>query len=69
MYLNFYCQNIDRGNNFQGASVGIAFRNSMCGSYSVCLVKDFHFSTRASGSIFAHEIGHILNMEHDSGTF
>ena len=41
----------------------------MCGVASVGVVQDRHSSTSATGSTFAHEVGHLLDMQHDSGMF
>lgn len=47
--------------------MGIAFLDTMCGSASVGVVQDRHLSTAGTASTFAHEMGHILSMEHDTG--
>ena len=57
-----YC----RGNDFSGNTVGIAYLNTMCGSASVGVVQDKHSSATGTGSTFAHEMGHILSMSHDT---
>lgn len=49
--------------------MGIAFLDTMCGSASVGVVQDRHLSTASTASTFAHEMGHILSMEHDTGMF
>ena len=47
--------------------MGIAYLNTMCGSASVGVVQDRHGLSSTTGSTLAHEIGHLLNMEHDTG--
>lgn len=47
--------------------MGIAYVDTMCGSASVGVVQDRHLSTASTASTFAHEMGHILSMEHDTG--
>ena len=54
-----------RGNDFSGSTIGIAYLNTMCGSASVGIVQDGHGSATATGSTFAHELGHLFNMGHD----
>ena len=46
--------------------MGIAYLNTMCGLASVGVVQDRHTSTSATGSTLAHEVGHLLNMQHDT---
>ena len=58
---------IDRGNDFSGSTIGIAYLNTMCGSASVGIVQDRHRAALATGSTFAHEMGHLFGMDHDSG--
>jgi disintegrin/metalloproteinase domain-containing protein 28 len=55
------------GNEFSGSTIGIAYLNTMCGSASVGIVKDRHRAALATGSTFAHEMGHLFGMDHDSG--
>lgn len=56
----------NRGQDLSGNTVGIAYLNTMCGSASVGLVQDGSRSTSSTGSTFAHELGHIFSMEHDT---
>ena len=39
----------------------------MCGSSSVGVVIDWHGSVAATGTTFAHEMGHLFGMSHDDG--
>ena len=55
-----------RGYDLQGNTVGIAYLSTMCGSASVGVVQDRHSSASSTGSTFAHEVGHLLSMEHDT---
>ena len=55
-----------RGNDFDANTVGFAYVNTMCGSASVGTVQDRHSSVTSTGSTFAHEIGHLLDLGHDS---
>ena len=41
--------------------------NAMCSSDSVTVVQDKHVSVVATGTILAHEVGHLFNMMHDTG--
>ena len=42
------------------------FLNTMCGFPSVAIVSDWHFNNSLStGSVLAHEIGHLFDMHHD----
>ena len=41
----------------------------MCGANAVGIVKEGSRSTLSSGTIFAHEVGHMLNMGHDTGSY
>jgi hypothetical protein len=40
----------------------------MCGSASVGTVQDKHSSVTSTGSTLAHEVGHLLNLDHDSSS-
>lgn len=60
---------LSRGHDLQGNTVGIAYLNTMCGSASVGVVQDRHSSASATGSTFAHEVGHLLSMEHDTSMY
>ena len=55
----------NRGNDFINGTRGIAFINVMCSPGSVAVVKDSHFTALSTGSILAHEIGHLFDMYHD----
>ena len=41
----------------------------MCGSASVGVVQEAGRSTSSSASTFAHELGHVLNLQHDTSTY
>ena len=64
VYNNYYFSN--RGLDLTQNTVGIAFLNTMCGSASVGVVQDGPRSTSSSASTFAHELGHVFNLEHDT---
>lgn len=56
-----------RGIDLEENIVGIAFLRTMCSdSDSVGVTQDGGESLDEVGSIAAHELGHILNMKHDS---
>ena len=56
-----------RGIDLDGTTVGIAFTRAMCSdSSSVGVTQDRGASLDVVGSIAAHELGHIFNMEHDN---
>lgn len=56
-----------RGIDLEGDTVGIAFLRTMCSdSDSVGVTQDGGKSLDKVGSTAAHELGHILNMEHDN---
>ena len=61
---NYYFSN--RGLDLTQNTVGIAFLNTMCGSASVGVVQDGPRSTTSSASTFAHELGHVFNLDHDT---
>ena len=66
MYLCLY----NRGQDLSASTVGIAYVNTMCGgSASVGVVQEAGRSTRSSGSTFAHEVGHLFNLQHDTSMF
>ena len=56
----------NRGQDLTQNTVGIAFLNTMCGSASVGVVQDGRRSTSSTGSTFAHEVGHLFNLDHDT---
>jgi hypothetical protein len=56
------------GNDFDGSTIGIAYLRTMCGGASVGIVQDKHIPAQSTGSTFAHEIGHLFGMSHDSGS-
>ena len=56
----------NRGQDLSGNTVGIAYLNTMCGSASVGVVQEGSRSTASSGSTFAHEVGHLFNLQHDT---
>ena len=58
---------IDRNIDIAGSTVGISFLGTMCDSSSVGVSQDRHSSVDAVGSTAAHQLGHILNMNHDDG--
>ena len=64
----FFCDYylVNRGNDFTGSTIGIAYLNTMCGGASVGIVQDRHRAALATGSTFAHEIGHLFGMDHDN---
>ena len=47
--------------------LGLAYINKMCSQKSVALVKDTHYSVTGTGTVFAHELGHLFDMYHDNG--
>jgi hypothetical protein len=53
--------------NLSGSTVGIAYLNTMCGGASVGVVQEGGRSTSSSASTFAHELGHVFNLQHDTG--
>ena len=56
-----------RGIDLEGNTVGTAFIRAMCSdSSSVGVTQDGGASLDEVGSTAAHELGHILNMDHDS---
>ena len=55
----------NRANDFDGNTVGIAYLNALCGSASVGVVQDSHYSSASTGSTFAHELGHLFSCDHD----
>ena len=56
----------NRGQDLTQSTVGIAYLDTMCGSASVGIVQDGPRSTTSSASTFAHELGHLFNLEHDT---
>ena len=56
-----------RGIDLEEGTLGIAFFRTMCSdSVSLGVTQDGGKSLDKVGSTAAHELGHILNMEHDS---
>ena len=55
-----------RGNDFDGNVVGQAYLNAMCSANSVGAVQDTHLSIQSTASTFAHELGHVFSLEHDT---
>ena len=56
------------GIKLNGGTLGIATIGMMClGRYSSGLAQDTGSSVAFLASIAAHELGHILNMNHDDG--
>ncbi len=54
------------GVDLDGPTAGLAFKSTMCDDQSsVGLVQDKSNDVESVGSIAAHELGHILNMDHD----
>ena len=48
--------------------MGLANLGTMCNDhFSVGLSQDGRMSVEGVGSIAAHELGHLFNMEHDDG--
>ena len=60
-----------RGNDFAGNIAGIAFVNRMCDLFSSVGVVEGRPSRSSSqvGSTFAHELGHLLSMDHDHSQY
>ena len=55
-----------RGIDLNGNTVGIAFVRAMCSERSsVGLTQDGGRPVSSTGITAAHELGHILNMNHD----
>ena len=63
------CPLFIRGNDFDNNTVGQAYLDTMCSANSVGVVQDIHSSVQSTGSTFAHEVGHILSLEHDTREF
>ena len=55
------CRAID----LAGSTVGIAFTSTMCSTSSVSISQDTGAGTFSTA---AHELGHIMNMDHDDGS-
>ncbi len=56
-----------RGAELDGSTAGIAFKSTMCDGWSsVGVSQDSGNGMESVGSIAAHELGHIFNMDHDS---
>ena len=60
-----------RGNDFAGNTIGIAFIDRMCDLFSSVGVVEDRPSRSSSqvGSTFAHELGHLLSMDHDNSQY
>ena len=46
--------------------MGIAYLDAMCSSFGVGVLQDGRRSLSSSGSTFAHELGHIFSLDHDT---
>ena len=56
------------GIDLDGGTLGVALLGTMClGRFSSGLAQDTGSSVAYLASIAAHELGHILNMDHDNG--
>ena len=56
------------GIDLNGGILGVSLLGTMClGRYSSGLVQDTGSSVAFLASTAAHELGHILNMDHDNG--
>ncbi|XP_030647675.1 disintegrin and metalloproteinase domain-containing protein 28 [Chanos chanos] len=53
--------------DFDGATVGLAYIGTLCGSHSTGVVQDHNPRAIAVGATLSHEMGHNLGMNHDSG--
>ena len=63
-FFYYYFSGVKLNNNV----IGTAYVGTMCTiQYAVGLIQDFS-SAAAVSSTAAHELGHIFNMQHDSGT-
>ncbi|XP_067295026.1 disintegrin and metalloproteinase domain-containing protein 28 isoform X2 [Pseudorasbora parva] len=54
--------------DLDGATVGLAFIGTLCGSHSTGIVQDHNSKAIAVGATMAHEMGHNLGMNHDSSS-
>ena len=48
--------------------MGIANYGAICGGSGVSLTQDRRNSLDAVGAVMAHELGHLLGMDHDEGS-
>ena len=61
-YIYLYlCSNVD----LTGSTIGIAFLRATCGSSAVGITQDTRRSEASVGATASHELGHIMNMNHD----
>ena len=68
LVLIFCLCHIYRGEDLDGASVGVAFIDSMCDQRSsVSLVQDRGGLASTIAAYAAHEVGHLFGMGHDTG--
>ena len=59
--LAFLCSNVD----LDGSTIGIAFLSVTCGSSAVGVTQDTRRPPASVGATASHELGHIMNMDHD----
>ena len=59
----------DSGVNLQSFVLGIANIDTMCSVSSVTVVEGWTYLVGPTGSVLAHEIGHLFNMRHDTCNF
>jgi len=52
--------------DFSGPTLGLAFEGAMCSEDSATIVQVLKYSTTDTAAIVAHEMGHLLDMEHDA---
>ena len=69
LYNYYYmCVRMYRSIDFNGRILGVAPLGTMCrGRSAAGLTQDTGQSVAYVGSIAAHELRHIFNMEHDDG--
>lgn len=66
-FPNFDVVQIHSGREFQGTTVGIASLKGLCnGQYASSIISRYLQSAAQDAMISAHEIGHILGIDHDS---
>lgn len=56
------------GENFGGATIGLAYVGTMCGSYSAGIDQTTSASELYNAQVVAHEMGHNFDMSHDSAS-